>query len=270
MRRLLLLALASSVLASTGCGRRSELYAAMPDGNWAMPATSAGSVAQQQDAKRQEASRQGVVTPPTVAASPLEALEGGFKQLAAHGALVQDLDSLGADLDDESTYGLMATPESTQAAAVATARAWASDAEQLYLGWGFKWLTVIGHARHVFWSDSKKKLLTLDYGFWGNLRDQVESDNLAMRYGSSIVKQLLREPSDRHDFDGKAAFQRAKKAGLQAPAQGAIKAILLDVYFLGPVWIFFDYRNEPAMLVDANDGRVISDSYVLDILKYLL
>jgi hypothetical protein len=84
-----------------------------------------------------------------------------------------------------------------------------------------------------------------------------------------LIRQLLREPSDRHEFDGKEAFKRAQKAGLEAPAHGAIKAILLDAYFLGPVWIFFDYRNQPAMLVDANDGKVISDSRILDILKYL-
>ncbi len=48
-----------------------------------------------------------------------------------------------------------------------------------------------------------------------------------------------------------------------------MKAILIDVYFVGPTWIFFDYRNQPAMLVDANDGRTISDSRILDILKYL-
>ena len=267
MKRLLLFALASSVLMSTGCGQRSMNMATAPT-SFGLPARTIAPVAEANPAVVE--APKPTAPAPAVTSTPLQRLEADLKQVAAYGPLIQNLDTLGAGLDNESAYGVMATPESTQAKAVATARAWASDAEQLYLGWGFKWLTFIGHSRHVFWSNSKKKLLTLDYGFWGNLSDQVETDNLAMRYGSSIIRQLLREPSDRHEFNGKEAFQRAKKAGLQAPTQGAIKAILLDIYFLGPVWIFFDYRNEPAMLVDGNDGRVISDSYVLDILKYLL
>lgn len=260
MKRLVLLAMASTVLLATGCGQRSLVAATSPAFN-------------SQPLLTQDASAKPLDKPttaaPVAAESPLDRLEADFRTVALHGPVVQHLETLGANLDEESAYGVMATPESTQAKAVTAAQAWAADAEQLYLGWGFKWMTFVGHSRHVFWSPSKKKLLTLDYGFWGSLKDQVESENLAMTYGGALIRQLLREPSDRHEFDGKAAFQRAKKAGLEAPAQGAIKAILLDAYFLGPVWIFFDYRNQPAMLVDANDGKVISDSRILDILKYL-
>lgn len=263
MKRLALLALASTILLSTGCGQRSAVTATAPAFS-SQPNLAAGSIAQP------AAPAQGQ-TPaaPVVAESPLDRLEADFRTVALHGPVIQDVATLGANLDEESGYGIMATPESTQAKAVKQAQEWASDAEQLYLGWGFKGLTFVGHARHVFWSPSKKKLLTLDYGFWGTLKDQVETENLAMKYGGALVRQMLREPSDRHEFNGKEAYQRAKKAGFEAPTHGAIKGILLDVYFLGPFWIFFDYRNQPAVMVDANDGRVISDSHVLDILKYL-
>ena len=260
MKRLALLAMASTFL--LGCGQRSVVTGTAPtfnsqpvlEGDFWTPGVESKSPAP---------------STPVVLQTPLDRLEADLRSVALHGPVIQNLETLGASLDEESAYGVMATPDSTQPKALKTAQEWASDAEQLYLGWGFKWLTVVGHSRHVFWSPKKKKLLTLDYGFWGTLKDRFESENLAMTYGGALIRQLLREPSDRYDFNGKEAFQRAKKAGLQAPAQGAIKAILLDVYFLGPVWIFFDYRNQPAMLVDANDGKVISDSRILDILKYL-
>jgi hypothetical protein len=274
MHRLALLALASTILVSTGCGQRSAITTLAP-GFTSQPKLTmdaATSPSNGQPSYGQPSYGQPnaeTAKAPVVVESPLARLEADLRTVALHGPVIQHLETLGATLDEEAGYGLMATPESTQPKAQTTALAWASDAEQLYLGWGFKWMTFMGHSRHVFWSSSKKKLLTLDYGFWGSLKDQVETENLAMTYGGALIRQLLREPSDRHEFDGKAAFQRAKKAGLEAPANGAIKAILLDVYFLGPVWIFFDYRNQPAMIVDANDGRTISDSHVLDILKYL-
>ncbi len=263
MNRLAFFALASTLLLSTGCGQRTMVSATAPG------FTSQPRLVADQAGKLSAPAQAQTPTSPVAVTSPLEQVAADFRQVALYGPVVQDLSTLGANIDEEPGYGVMATPDSTQAKAVTHAKTWASDAEQLYLGWGFKWMTFVGHSRHVFWSPTKKKLLTLDYGFWGSLKDQYESESLAMTYGGSLVRQLLREPSDTHAFNGKDAFQRAKKAGLQAPAQGAIKAILLDAYFVGPVWIFFDYRNEPAMLVDANDGRVISDSHILDILKYL-
>ncbi|MNK70877.1 hypothetical protein D3C87_903130 [compost metagenome] len=261
MKRLALLAMASTILA-TGCGQRSFVATTVPGFN-SQPALVTEAAAPEVKGKTPAPSA------PVVLETPLARLEADLRTVAMHGAVVQDLDTLGANIDEESAYGVMATPDATQGKAVKTAQEWASDAEQLYLGWGFKWLTFVGHSRHVFWSPRKKKLLTLDYGFWGTLKDRTETENLAMTYGGALIRQLLREPNYNYAFDGKAAFQRAKKAGLEAPSQGAIKAILLDIYFLGPIWVFFDYRNNPAMLVDANDGRTISDSYVLDILKYL-
>lgn len=260
MKRLALLAMASTFL--LGCGQRSVVTGTAPTfTSQPLLATDAVTpVVEKQTPAR---------STPVVLETPLDRLEADLRSVALHGALIQNLETLGASLDEESAYGVMASPDATQPKAMKTAQEWASDAEQLYLGWGFKFLTFVGHSRHVFWSPSKKKLLTLDYGFWGTLKDRTESQNLAMTYGGALIRQLLREPSDRYAFDGKEAFNRAKKAGLQAPANGPIKAILLDVYFLGPIWIFFDYRNQPAMLVDANDGRTISDSRVLDILKYL-
>lgn len=261
MKRLALLALASTILAS-GCGQRSFVTATVQGFN-SQPAPVMDTVAPVVEGKTSAPSA------PVITQNPLARLEADLRTVATHGPIVQHLETLGANLDEESGYGVMATPDATQAKAMKTAQEWASDAEQLYLGWGFKWVTFVGHSRHVFWSPTKKKLLTLDYGFWGTLKDRTETENLAMTYGGALIRQLLREPSYRYEFDGKEAFQRAKKAGLEAPAQGAIKAILVDIYFLGPIWVFFDYRNNPAMLVDANDGRTISDSYVLDILKYL-
>lgn len=264
MKRLVLCALASTMLVTAGCGQRSMVPASAPV-FFSQPRLDYGS-AKVTSPKTSEAP-----VAPVAETSSLDKVRDDFRQVAQYGPIIQDLETLGADLDDEEVaYGVLASPDSTQGKAIKLAKEWASDAEQLYLGWGFKWLTVLGHSRHVFWSPSKKKLLTLDYGVWGTLKDQYETENLAMKYAGGLVRQLLREPNDTHAFNGKEAFNRAKKAGLQAPAQGAIKAILIEAYFIGPVWIFFDYRNEPAMFVNANDGRVISDSLVLDILKYLL
>ncbi len=262
MKRLVLFALAATVISSTGCGQRSAITPG------AVAFTSQQALPQEESRAPLDASK-APVPQPVVANSPLDRLAADLRSVALHGPVIQNLETLGADIDEQPGYGVLASVDSTQPKAIKQALEWAPDAEQIYLGWGFKWLTFAGHSRHVFWSPTKKKLLTLNYGFWGSLKDQSESENLAMKYGGAIIRQLLREPSDRHEFDGKAAFQRAKNAGLEAPSHDAIKAILVDAYFLGPVWIFFDYRNQPAMLVDANDGRVISDSYMIDILKYL-
>lgn len=263
MKRLALLTLASTFLLTAGCGQRSIVSATAP------AFTSQPQLASSPATQPSQPSQVQTPAIPAIVASPLDEMEATLRKVALYGPVVQDLATLGADLDTETGYGIMATPESTQLKAVTHARTWASDAEQLYLGWGFKWMTFVGHSRHVFWSARKKKLLTLDYGYWGSLKHEFETESRAMTYGGALVRQLLREPRDVYAFNGKEAFQRAKKAGLEAPAQGAIKAILLDAYIVGPVWVFFDYRNQPAMLVDANDGNVISDSRILDILKYL-
>lgn len=263
MKRLALLALTSTFLLNAGCGQRSTV-APMAQPFYSQPQI----IDLTPDLPNANAPAT-LPAEPVVVQTPLNRLEEDFRTVALYGPVIEHLETLGANLDTPSGYELMASPESTQPKAIQHAQSWASDAEQLYLGWGFKWLSFIGHARHVFWSPSKKKLLTLDYGFWGNLTHETESENLAMTYGGSLIRQLLREPRSNPAFDGKAAFQRAKKAGFNAATNEAIKAILLDVYFLGPVWIFFDYRNQPAVIVDADDGRVISDSHVLEILKYL-
>lgn len=262
MKRYALLALASTFLVSAGCGQRTAVMGLTPTFQ------SQPKLVMEQPSPALETPA-AKTQPPVVATSPLDRLEADLRTVALHGPVIEHLETLGADITEDAGYSVMASPESTQGKAIEQARAWASDAEQLYLGWGFKWLTFVGHSRHVFWSPKKKKLLTLDYGYWGTLKDKTETENLAMTYGGALIRQLLREPSDRHAFNGKEAFKRAKSAGLEAPSHSAIKAILLEIYFLGPVWIFFDYRNQPAVIVNANDGRVISDSYVLDILRYL-
>lgn len=260
MKRSILVVLAATVLA-TGCGQRGAIAPTAPTFHSQQAVGLAETPSQLETKPAPQA--------PVVVESPLDRLEADLRDVARHGPVIEGLETLGANLDEEAGFGTQATPESTQAKAVQTALQWASDAEQIYLGWGFKWLTFVGHSRHTFWSQSKKKMLTLDYGFFGTQKAIYETENLAMKYGGIIIRQLLREPSDRHAFNGKEAFRRAKNAGLEAPTNAPIKAILIDVYFVGPTWIFFDYRNQPAMLVDANDGRTISDSRILDILKYL-
>lgn len=190
-----------------------------------------------------------------------------FKELAGYGPLLTDLETL--EPGEESSYGVQTTPEKTQEKADRAALEWSTDAQQIYLGWGFRGISWFGTSRHVYFSPSKKRTLTLNYGFFGGLKSRYESSSIVLTLGGSLITKLLREPRDVHAFSGRRAWSRAKQNGFKQATRGTTKALLLEPYFIGPVWVFLDESNKPSMIINAHSGDVSTDGYLLSILRYL-
>lgn len=190
------------------------------------------------------------------------------KAIAAYGPLVTDLDNLDA-LDEQPAYGTQTTPEKTQAKADELARTWSPDAKQLWLGWGFKTISLFGNSRHVYFSADKKRLLTIDFGFWGTKRGQYETTGLVVQYAGKLIATFLQEPRDIYPISGREAYNRARYKAYTNPTRGTMKVILINPYIVGPQWVFLDASNKPSVCVDANTGEVTSGGLLLDILGYL-
>ncbi len=189
------------------------------------------------------------------------------KAIAAHGPVVTDLENL--DVLDEGGFGVQTTPEKTQVKADAAAREWASDAKQLWLGWGYKTISWFGNSRHVYYSAQKKRMLTIDYGFWGNRRGQYETTGLVVQYAGKLIATFLQEPRDIYPVSGREAYNRAQYHAYTNPTRGTVKVLMLNPYIVGPQWVFLDERNKPSVVVDANTGEVTSGGLLIELLGYL-
>ena len=181
--------------------------------------------------------------------------------------------ALSAAQTGASGYSTQAMPETTQAEADATAYAWAPDAQQIWVGWGYwgRWapLSIFGQARHVYYSDSKQRLLYLDYDFFRLEKSEWQSDNIVMKFAGKYITDVLDDARGSFPYDGYDAFNEARQAGYDYSSRtnADIKAICIEPIFIGPKWIFFDETNRPAMIVDANTGEVSDSGLLWDIIQ---
>ncbi len=172
-------------------------------------------------------------------------------------------------------FDVQAMPETTQDKADKEAYKWASDAKQIYVGWGYsgRWapLSMFGLSRHVYYSVDKKRLLYVDYNFFRFTKARWESDDIVLKYAGKYITWVLSEPRGRYPYNGREAFNQATKYGYsyQNRPRATIKATLISPLIIGPKWIFFDGVDRPCLIVDAADGQVTTDGWVLDILKIL-
>lgn len=172
-------------------------------------------------------------------------------------------------------FSVQAMPETTQFKADKEAYQWASDAKQIYVGWGYagRWapLSIFGQSRHVYYSVDKKRLLYVDYNFFRFTKSRWESDDIILKYAGKYITWVLSEPRGRYPYNGREAFGEAMKYGYsyQNRPRATIKGILISPLLIGPKWIFFDGVDRPALFVDAADGQVTTDGWVLEILRLL-
>lgn len=190
------------------------------------------------------------------------------KAIAAYGPLVTDLESLDA-IDETPAFGVQTSPEKTQVKADELAHEWAPDAKQLWLAWGFKTFSLFGNSRHVYYSATKKRMLTIDFGFWGTRRGQYETTGLVVQYAGKLIATFLKEPRDIYPVSGREAYNRARYQAYTDPTRGTMKVLLIQPYLVGPQWVFLDARNKPSVCVDANTGEVTSGGLLLNLLGYL-
>lgn len=191
------------------------------------------------------------------------------KELASYGALITDLASLQAPADSEVERSIQTTPAATQEKANLCAHQWSTDAQQLYLGWGFKHVSFFGRSRHVYFSRAKRSLYTVDFNFWGAKVDEYETTGLVIKYGGKLIADLLNVPQDVYPINGRKAYNLAREYGWSAPALGTTKVLLISPLLVGPQWVFLDETNKPAALVDATSGAVSTGGWLLTALYYL-
>lgn len=208
------------------------------------------------------------------AVDPLAEPLGWAREISRHGSLISNLEGLDPDQADraaiESTDRTVQTsPYWTQARADEVARRWSPDARQVWLGWGYWGTRWLGRSRHVYFSNSKRALYTVDYGVLGNRTAAFESTGLVMRLAGQYIQQLLQSPADIYPVNGREAYSYARRAGFLNEVRGPIKLILIQVYLLGPQWIFLDENNRPAVFVDARTGGLSYDNTLATILRLL-
>jgi hypothetical protein len=172
-------------------------------------------------------------------------------------------------------FSVQAMPETTQGKADKEAYAWASDAKEIYVGWGFggRWapMALFGQSRHVYYSVQKTRLLYVDYNFFKFTKARWESDDIILKFGGKYITWVLSEPRGRFPYNGREAFWEANRFGYtyHNRTRATIKAICISPLIVGPKWIFMDGVDKPTMVVDAADGEVKWDGLLLDILRLL-
>lgn len=268
MKKLMSLLTLSAVM--TGCGVNASNHQPLPTVPAALSAPGAVVPAPKLGAATSDAD---AIKTPTLAtpvvADRLTGAMASAKELASYGPLVTGLDTLQAATDAETHgYAVQTTPQRTQEAADRLARAWSSDAKQLWLAWGFKTFSLFGHSRHVYFSADKKRMLTIDFGFWGNKVDQYETTGLVAQYAGKLIAAFLQEPRDIYPVRGRDAYLIARRQGY-APTHGVAKVLMINPYIVGPQWVFLNAQNKPEVLVDANTGEFRNGGTLLQLLGYL-
>ncbi|MBM3268489.1 MAG: hypothetical protein FJZ01_12640 [Candidatus Sericytochromatia bacterium] len=172
-------------------------------------------------------------------------------------------------------FSVQAMPEGTQGKADKEAFKWASDAKEIYVGWGYAGrvapLAFFGQSRHVYYSVEKSRLLYIDYNFFSFTKARWESDDIVLKLGGKYITWLLSEPRGRFPYNGREAFWEATKYGYSYHnrPKATIKAICISPLIIGPKWVFFDAVDKPIIIVDAADGEVRWDGWLIDILRLL-
>lgn len=191
------------------------------------------------------------------------------KEIGSYGTLISDLASLQAPTDNEVEQTVQTTPAATQEKADQIAHQWSTDAKQFYLGWGFKHISFFGRSRHVYFSNSRKSLYTVDFNFWGTKIDEYETSGLIIKYAGKLIAEVLNQPQDVYPVTGRKAYNLAREFGWAAPTMGSVKVLLISPILVGPQWVFLDETNKPAALVDATSGTVQTGGWLLTALYYL-
>jgi hypothetical protein len=257
----------SSILA--GCGV-SSLPVASPAGALSpqTPATATATAPTLGAAPADPTAQGPALTTTAPKADPYAEFEAQARELAKSGPVVSGLESLEPPAS-EHAIAVQTTPYKTQAKADQLARAWASDAREIWLGWGFKYFSIFGRARHVYYSKSKRRRYTIDFGFWGNVLGQYEDNDLLTIAAGNLIAKLLQEPRDVYPVDGRRAYNYARQYGWQVPTNATVKTILICPYLIGPKWVFMGEDGKPGALVDANTGEVTTDGLLLTVISIL-
>lgn len=249
MKRNLLLSLVALALVGCGASPSPLLTANQAAPNYAMEVAVAG---------KGEAAKTVLPAAADALASTLDQL----KALSRLGVAIDEVETLTAD--DAPAYAVAAKPETSQKKADAEALKWAADSRQLYLGWGFKWFSLVGTSRHAYYSPSLKKLLLLDYNWLGWKKRATAA--VSPVYAQAAA--LLSIPHDNYLYDCKKCFNIAKDAGYENKVQNC-RAFMVNLSTYGPQWIFLDGTNRPQVIVNASTGLVTTSGPLFDALKFL-
>lgn len=255
-----LLTIGLSVLMLTGCGRSALVPVTVPfQSQPAGPAFQAPGAS----ATRPEALAPNP-QPPAVKADPQSDLAQGLPE--GLDGLISDLPGMARSLEAQR-YQVQVVPRSSQEKADAIAKAWASDARQIYVIWAYWKLPIFSITRHAYYSPSKGVALkveaTLSSLFVKSVEEPAE--------GFDKASLVLNEARDRHPLDVKDAHAIARRAGYVPNTYGA--AVLLDLKTYGPMWVFADMPSQiqgtPVMMVNAESGMVTQGGEAFALAKYL-
>ncbi len=184
------------------------------------------------------------------------------KEMSKLGAAIDQVQTLTAE--DAPDRAVAAKPESSQEKADGEAYKWASDSRQLYIGWGFKWVSLFGTSRHAYYSPSRNRVLLIDYNWLGFKKHASEVDSPVYRLAAAI----LSTPHDDYLYNCKQCFNMAKDAGYENRAQNC-RAFMVQLPILGPHWIFLDSTDRPQVIVNARSGSLTTTGPVIEILRFL-
>lgn len=163
-------------------------------------------------------------------------------------------------------YGAQLLPIDTQLKADTRARDWASDAKQVYLGWGFWKSTLLAQTQHVYYSPAKKKKLKITFKLvsWKH----ETSEELAPKFG--LANKLLKGTADVHSWNGKRSHQRARSSGYTPTGRNEV-GVLIHPIVIGPLWVWLDNEDHqyPLMAVKAHSGEVVRDGLEMAAIRYM-
>lgn len=184
-----------------------------------------------------------------------------LRAIGASGGVVRGVASLAPDAD--ATVQLV--PEQTQDDAQQLARAWQPDARQVYVGWGFWGISLLGKVRHVYYSPKTNRQLRLEYSFTRGRLERHECDGTDFKDAFMV----LRDAYDMHPWQAREAYARARRAGYRPGKY--VTATLLHLVGFGPQWVFIEDRSwRPTVVVNANNGDVTTSGPLMWAVSYLV
>lgn len=186
-----------------------------------------------------------------------------LRAIGESGGLVKGLMSLAPT--EESGATVQIVPENTQDRAQDLARAWQPDARQVYVGWGFLGISLLGKVRHVYYSPSTNRQLRLEYSLTRGRLERHECDG--SDYKQAFI--VLRDAYDMHAWQATDAYARAKRAGYRPGKY--VTASLLHLVGFGPQWVFIEDRSwTPTVVVNARTGDVVTSGPLMWAVTYLV
>ncbi|HEY9856440.1 MAG TPA: hypothetical protein V6D05_11925 [Stenomitos sp.] len=183
--------------------------------------------------------------------------------IADQGGVVKGLTGLAPDEAPGQTIQIV--PEDTQDNAQELAHAWQPDARQVYVGWGFWGISLLGKVRHVYYSPKTNRQLRLEYSFTKGRLERHECDGTDFKDAFLV----LRDAYDMHPWQARDAYARAKRAGYRPGKY--VTATLLHLVGFGPQWVFIEDTSwRPTVVVDADTGDVTTSGPLMWAVTYLV